>query len=166
MKRALLGFGALAVAIALPSMAHGQTVNVSATVNAVITAGTITPLAFGAADPGVTLDISPLAAPAQGTRGELPLTHNTQFTVSTAINQLTDGTNTITGTYYCAYTTTSGGTTGADGTTATTLCTALPQRTTTSGTTYIMVGGNVAIPTTATAGSYAGSLVFTVTPAS
>jgi hypothetical protein len=166
MKRALLSFGALAVAFALPATAHGQTVNVSATVNPVITAGAIVPLAFGAADPGVTLDVSPLAAPAEGTRGELPLTHNTQFSVSATVNQLTDGTNTITGTYYCAYTATSGGTTPLDETTATTLCTALPQRTATTGTTYIMMGGNVPIPAGATAGSYSGSIVFVITPAS
>ncbi len=167
MKRALLSFVAVAVAFALPTLAHGQsTVNVSATVNAVITAGTIVPLGFGAGNPGTTLAISPLAAPGQGARGELPLTHNTQFTVAAAITQLTNGTETFPGTYHCAYTTASGGTTGAGGTTATTLCSALPQRTTTTGTTFIMIGGNVPIPSSATAGAYSGSIVFTITPAS
>jgi hypothetical protein len=169
MKRALFSFGALAVALLLPAMAHGQsTVNVTATVNPVITPGTIIHLAFGSADPGQTVTINALSATnPQGTRGELPLTHNTQFTVGVVVTHLTDGTTTISdAAYYCAYTAASGGTDGLQSTTGTTLCSALPQRNTTSGTTYIMIGGNVPVPANATAGNYLGSLVFTITAAS
>jgi hypothetical protein len=165
MKRALLSLVAVAVAFALPTLAHGQsTVSVSATVNPVITPGTPTALGFGAANPGVTLAISPLAAPGQGARGVLPVTHNTKFSVAGVITQLTGGGGTINGTYFCAFTATDGGTTGLDGTTATTSCSDSLQRTTTAGPTFIMIGGNVPIPAGATAGAYSGSIVFTFTP--
>jgi hypothetical protein len=164
MKRALLTCGTLAVAFMLPTLAHGQsTVNVSATVNPIITPGTITHMSFGAANPGAEVIISPLATPSQGTRGELPVTHNTPFQVSAVVTPLTNGTTPIAATYHCAYTTTSGGTVGQDATTATTLCTALPNRTTNTGTTYIMIGGTVTIPAGAAAGAYNGSIAFTIT---
>lgn len=160
--------------VALPAMAQAQTatgnVAASATVQSALSVAATNPLNFGtaisAAGGNVTIALG--AAPTGGTGqtlGSLQVSHNSDFSVAATVpTTLVSGTNSLGVSFLCGYSLTATGALTSE--TAGAACTALPNRDITLGTqttTYLQVGGTLTVPTTAVAGTYTGTVAFTLT---
>ncbi len=159
--------------VALPAIAHAQTatgnVAASATVQSALSVAATNPLNFGTAisPAGGNVTIALGAAPTGTgqTLGSLQISHNSDFSVAATVpTTLVSGTNSLGVSFLCGYSLTATGALTSE--TAGAACTALPNRDITLGTqttTYLQVGGTLTVPTTAVAGTYTGTVGFTLT---
>lgn len=162
---------ALLALLAIPAAASAQDVTVSATVNAQRTIVTETgrgTLNLGSGNPGATLTVAPNNAGAGVARAEFNAGSTVSFSVPTPVTGLTVA-------YNCSYDTVlahtnynaaadassndSGNFQGANCGTAKTFTVS-----TAALTRYIFVGASTTIPTDALAGTYTGTVRFTIAP--
>lgn len=163
----------LALALLVPGVAAAQAdVSVSATVNAyrnIATEAGRTAIALGSANPGSTLTVAPNEAGAGVAKADFNASSAVSFSVQTPVG------GGITMTYNCSYDTVLGHTNYSQAATATSNdsgnfaganC-ATPKSFAVSGsalTRYIFVGASASIPTGAVAGTYNGTVRFTIAP--
>ena len=174
MKKTALTLALAAAAAALAPSAQAQTatgtVNVSARINAILTATVVENLNFGTAiAPNAgTVSVATGTAPSGvgQTLGAIQISHNSDFStaVTSASTNLTNGTDNLPVAFNCAYSTSAS---GAVATGSAALCSAMPNRASatlgTTQTTYLQVGGNLTVPAGVQPGTYTGSISFLLT---
>ncbi len=170
MRKLILTTLALAV-LAMPAAAQTATgtVNASARINATLTVVAANPLNFGTAIAPVAATVSvPVGAAPGGTGqtlGSLQISHNTTFSVSTALPANLTHTSgaTMAVSFTCAYAATATGAITGSSFPCSTVPTSAIGTYGTTQTTYLQVGGDLTVVNNQLPGTYTGSVVFTLT---